>query len=346
MTENNQKLRHDTGYLITIDGGTTNTRAFLWKGNEVIASASRETGVRNTAISHSGDPLKQAVRACISEVMSDAGIEFSQLSGIVASGMLTSNVGLVEIPHLTAPVTAPMLASGIQQILLPDICPVPFHFIPGVKNNVASITEDTFEQMDMMRGEETETFALLKDLPAGETFLIILPGSHTKFVSVDASGAITGCLTTISGELLSAVTCGTILANAVGQRFVSEDAYDAELVQKGAKAAEKSGLGRACFSGRILSTFVTNDQMKIANFLLGAVLQGDVEALRNSSALTVSPETNIIIAGKNPLRQALLDILEDSGYFKQVSGYIPEKGRPLSGIGAKYLYELRRTQAG
>lgn len=349
MTENNQNLRHTnmiaSGYLITIDGGTTNTRAFLWKDNEVVAVSGREAGVRNTAISHSKDLLKQAVKACISEVMADAGIEFCQLSAIVASGMLTSNVGLVEIPHLTAPVTASVLASEIREILLPDICPVPIHFIPGVKNNVSPVTGDTFEQMDMMRGEETETFALLKDLPAGKAFLIILPGSHTKFVSVDISGAITGCLTTINGELLSAVTNNTILANAVGKRFVSEETYDADLVQKGAEAAEKTGLGRACFSGRILSTFVTNDQMKIANFLLGAVLQGDINALQNSNALSVSPDTNIIIAGKNPLRQALFDILENSGYFKQISVYIPEKGYPLSGIGAKYLYELKFRQA-
>ena len=89
-------------YLITIDGGTTNTRAFLWKNNEVIASASREVGARNTAVSSSEVSLKNAVKACINEILKTASVTCDELDGIVASGMLTSNVGLIEIPHLPA----------------------------------------------------------------------------------------------------------------------------------------------------------------------------------------------------------------------------------------------------
>ena len=35
--------------------------------------------------------------------------------------------------------------------------------------------------------------------------ILVLPGSHNKFVAVNADKEITGCLTSISGELLSAI---------------------------------------------------------------------------------------------------------------------------------------------
>lgn len=327
-------------YLITIDGGTTNTRAVLWKNDEVIATAAREVGAQNTATSASENPLKQAVKSCMEEIMEKASVDFTDISAVVASGMLTSNVGLLEIPHLIAPVDAKTLSSNIKPVLLEDVCPLPIHFIPGVKNNVPEITKDNFEQMDMMRGEEVEAFAILKEHPVSRSTLLILPGSHNKFVSVNASGAITGCLTTISGELLSAITRHTLLAKSVNQKFVAAECYDREMVLRGAKTAAENGLGRTCFSGRILGTFVTDDEMQIANFLLGAVLQGDIEAFRHSSALTLETDADIIIAGKNPLRQALIDILKADAPDCEVLEYLPKPGQPMSACGAKYLFEL------
>ncbi len=51
--------------------------------------------------------------------------------------------------------------------------------------------------------------------------MFILPGSHNKFVAMSAEGKILGCMTSISGELLDAMTHHTILADAVGGAFVS-----------------------------------------------------------------------------------------------------------------------------
>lgn len=336
-------MKMKSSYLITIDGGTTNTRAVLWKDNEVSAIAAREVGVRDTAISSSESPLRNAVKACLTEVLEKGKITFDEVESIVASGMLTSNVGLVEIPHLIAPVDAKTLAFSIKPVMLEDICPLPIYFIPGVKNNVSSINKETYEQMDMMRGEEVEVFAILKDQPVGQPMLLVLPGSHNKFISVDKNGAITGCLTTISGELLSAITKNTILAKSTGGKFVSEADYDADMVLRGAHTAAETGLGRTCFSGRILNTFVTGKEIQIANFLLGAVLQGDIEAFKNSKALTLTENAQIIIAGKNPLRQALADILKETCPSYDVQVYVPEAGKPMSACGAKYLYEMYKS---
>ena len=241
-------------YTITIDAGTTNTRAYLWDGSRrLIARAGAAVGVPDTAAAGNNSKAKSAVRGCLEELL---GLE--------------------------------------------DVCPVPIRFIPGVKNAVGEITAENFETMDMMRGEEVETLAILDAYPRGTPYLLVLPGSHTKFVATDEQGRITGCLTTITGELLDCITGHTIIADAVGCRFVSEDGYCREMVLRGFETGKAAGLARGAFAARILNQFGEKDKEKIANFLLGVVLSGDVQSLRGSRALKLSRETRVIVSGKNP----------------------------------------------
>lgn len=44
--------------------------------------------------------------------------------------------------------------------------------IPGVRNHVENIGIDTLEQMDVMRGEETEAVALLRERGKGEDLIL------------------------------------------------------------------------------------------------------------------------------------------------------------------------------
>jgi 2-dehydro-3-deoxygalactonokinase len=253
--------------------------------------------------------------------------------------MITSNVGLVEIPHLIAPAGLADLAAAIQAVPLADVCPLPIHFIPGIKNSSGVSDLSQLEQMDIMRGEEVESCAIIKSRHRGTPMLLVLPGSHTKFVAVDASGMISGCLTTISGELLSCVTNNTIIADAVGRSFVEAETYDRDMTLLGYDIAKKCGVGRACFSGRILNQFVTKDTKKAANFILGAALQNDILAIRNSSAVRADALTTIIVAGKDPFRQAFTDILNHEGAFGKVDTFIPEEGIPLSALGVIAVME-------
>lgn len=331
-------------YVFTVDTGTTNTRVILWDENRnALGVEKRETGVRNTAIDGNNERLKAAVRSCLDTLLKAHGLDYSQVKAIIASGMITSNVGLVEIPHLAAPVSVDDLAAGVRDVLLEDICPIPISFIPGVKNAEGDqVNLGNFETMDMMRGEEVESVAILSRLKAGVPYLLVLPGSHTKFVSVDEAGNITGCLTSITGELLNSITNDTIIADAVGRRFVSMEAYDPEMLLAGYQTAKRCGIGRACFSGRILSQFVTKDQAKLANYILGACLQSDVAAIQNSAALKAGPDTTAIVGGKDPLRRAIADILRHEGCFEEVSLFQPDGDLPLSPTGA-YLIADRRA---
>ena len=327
-------------YIITIDTGTTNTRIILWDANRnQLAIASSATGVRNTAIDGNNIRLKKAVKSCIESVMEEKDLAYDQIKRIIASGMITSNVGLVEIPHVTAPASADDLAKATKSVLLEDIAPIPIWFIPGIKNFSENVNLDNYESMDIMRGEEVESIAIIDEFFDGNPMLLVLPGSHSKFIPVNQNGEITGCLTTISGELLASITNDTIIADAVGRKFVSEETYDKEMLIEGYKNGNKTGVGRACFSARILNQFAIDDKEKVANYILGVVLSSDIQAIKESSVLSVTSDYKIVVSGKNPLRKALCDIMEYSGEFNSIQEFVSEKDTSLSALGAYIIAE-------
>ena len=327
-------------YIITIDGGTTNTRCILWdSAGKRADEACRAVGVRNTAIDGNNQRLKQAVRECLAELTEEKGISWEQIRRVIASGMITSDVGLVEVPHLTAPAGLLELAASIVKKDLKELCPFPIFFIPGIKNAAGELSLDNYEAMDIMRGEETESIPVIEKYHGGLPMMIVLPGSHNKFVSVDAEKRITGCLTSLSGELLSSITNDTILAQAVGRKFLDKKDYDREWILAGYRNARKTGLGRACFSARILFLFKERSVEKIQNYILGAVLAQDVTAVLNSDAVRADRNMVAVVCGKNPLRQALVDILEQEAVFKKVKTFVPDAQMPVSALGAFMIAE-------
>ncbi|WP_138295683.1 MULTISPECIES: 2-dehydro-3-deoxygalactonokinase [unclassified Clostridium] len=320
-------------FLIAIDAGTTNTRAALLdQEGKLIGLQKAAVGVRNTAIDGDNHKLREAVKGCIKALLTNRGLLMADLGGIVASGMITSNVGLVEVPHICAPADAKTLAENVRAITLPEVCDCPIWFIPGIKSAQGPIGLDNFEDMDIMRGEEVESVAVIAQLHRGDPMLLVLPGSHTKFVAVDRARQITGSLTTIAGELLSAITQDTILADAVGRQFVAPGDYDPELMAAGYKEAEKYGLGRAAFLGRILNQFTIKDKTKIANYILGTVVQGDVRAAEQW--LKGRGTGHTVVCGTGTMSRALADALAMDGEFGEVAMFDGDGELPLSTMGA------------
>lgn len=332
-------MKNNKFFYLTIDTGTTNTRVTLWSTDiQKIDIEKKEIGVRNTAIEKSNQNLKKAVKECILTVLKRNDICFENIKCILGSGMITSNVGLFEIPHLIAPVGEKEILEGMKKILLEDVAPIPIWFIPGVKNQKNDdINFQDIEAMDIMRGEEIETIGLLNYFPKNKNYLFVLPGSHTKFVSVDSKGNIVGCLTSITGEILSSITNNTIIADSVGKEFATNETYDKEFLLKGYDISRKTGLGRAAFSTRILNQFLINDKSKLTSYLLGAVLASDMQAVKNSLALKITNQTEIVIAGKDPLKRALVDIFKYDGEFKNIYSAHKDQETDIAGKGSCYL---------
>lgn len=297
-------------YLI-IDGGTTNLRVTLTDlQGRILDGEKRMAGAAQSAEEKSNACLQAAVRESIAALMRRNRLSPGDIDRCLAYGMITSAGGLTEVPHLCAPARLEDFRSNITCRRFEDIAPFPIAFIPGLRNFAGPVTLENLGGMDMMRGEETEALGFYHLVRPHGDCVLMLPGSHNKLIALDKSGAIRGCMTTISGELLAALTHHTVLAEAVDGRFVEMEEYDSEMMLAGARACE-AGMGRAAFSTRILSTLGGVSPQKAASFLLGVVLRADLDALNAFEAAQKGAE--LYIAGKEPLQQALRDLLTAFG---------------------------------
>lgn len=272
---------------VILDGGTTNTRLSLWEGDRCLGSTSRRVG----SCSPERAPLFAAVREALHELLEKTGSRESEISHILASGMITSEFGLFELPHLLAPAGVSELARGVAVRSLPEITSIPFWFIPGVKS-----------EGDRMRGEETECMGILAATGETRRVLLFLPGTHDKLVLCE-DGKILDCLTVLSGEMLAALSQHTVLREAVPS--LPEKADPAWLA-RGAAFAEGKGLGAALFRVRVLSR-EGNPPEALGSFFVGAVLQEDVHAAHAFGKIPAW------VGGKEPLRSELTALLRRAG---------------------------------
>lgn len=321
---------------LIIDCGTTNLRVTMVdsKSFSVLGTQSAAGGVRHTAIDGHNGRLRTMLRECVEGVLAAGAKTVAQVERCVAYGMITSNMGLCEIAHLPAPASAEDFRNGIRRVCFDDIAPFEIEFIPGLKNFSGEVNWDNCSGMDMMRGEEVESIGLYELLAQKEETLLVLPGSHNKFVHMSEDGRILGCMTSISGELLDAVTHHTILAGSVESSFCTASSYCSELAIAGAKECARSGLGRAAFTGRIMNTLGGSAPSAIQSYLLGVVLAEDVRAMR--AFIGEKRSVRICIAGKPPVQQAVYDVLWAMGETgaMQVS---PEVSRGMGLAGVKKI---------
>lgn len=320
-------------YIVTIDTGTTNTRVKVWKDEKVISVSSNEVGVRDTSITGSKQKLQNAVKAAIQDSLSQADITEDDVSIFLASGMITSNVGLYEVPHALAPAGIKELAQGMKKAVIPEVIDKPIWFVPGIKNNVQDINIENFESMDIMRGEETETFGIIESLKIKGPAIVILPGSHSKFINLSEDNKITGCVTTLAGELLSIITKNTIISGPLESRFSNK--ANEMMILKGAQYARTVGLNRACFMIRILDQFTGYDTDDKGSFLEGIVFGTDLMAVKNSTALKLKPELPVIIGGSKALKRTFEILVRSDDYFKgEIKVVDDDVMKDMAGFGA------------
>ena len=275
---------------ITIDGGTTNTRVSLIGNNTILATKKMSIGVgKKDFVS-----LKNAIKTAIAEILSENSLGEKDIKRILASGMITSEYGLCNLPHITAPAGIEELHNERYETVIEDVSEIPFVFMRGIK------TEGTdLYGSDMMRGEETELMGLLKTHK--DACLYVLPGSHSKHISVDRNGRIVAFRTMMTGELFAAVMQHTILRDATS--FEHNEICVSDLFN-GFYYAKKRGTNEALFKTRILKTMFNGTPEQCYSFLLGCVLCDEVESILQAN------ENVVVLGGQKQLRTALAVLLE------------------------------------
>lgn len=290
-------------YCILIDSGTTNSRIRLVEEATSLIKDSEKVkvGVRNTAIEGNSGSLKLHLKEGLRTLLQRNFILPKDINYIVASGMITSNLGIYEVPHVIGPAQVNDFVEQSKVIIIEDFFNIPCIFVPGLSNQ--SISKDTLvdeiNQMDVMRGEEVESIGIMKQLQLSGKGIIVLPGSHTKFVIVDANQSIVSCLSTLGGEILMALQRETILSNSLSSNLVEE--VDKELLTKGFNAAKEYGLTRSFYHVRLLQLFSNLSENQRANYFVGAVIHDDIRSLLQTVGNIEDMEW-IVVGGSNPLR--------------------------------------------
>ena len=276
---------------VIMDMGTSNTRLYMCANNEVFecvkggfgASFGKKNG-RKELCEHIGSLLNELLNKC--------AVKETNVESIVALGMAGSEIGLVDIPHISLPANARTLAESIRKVKIEGIN-IPFLFIPGLKKSSGHMI------LDMMRGEETEAIGLATMISCAEDAIFVLPGTHNKIVHVSSDVNITDFSTTFSGELLDSIISNTILAGQVAHDF---QIIESEVL-KGALYAKENGLNASLFHIRVMAKNGIGVNA-LSSFLYGCVIGEDICLIKK-----IAHGKRIYISGKRTFREVYYMLL-------------------------------------
>lgn len=276
---------------ITIDGGTSSTRVNFVRDREVIDTIKMNIGAR--ASIENRDEYTGAIKSAVEEIISRNNAK--EIERILASGMITCEFGLCNLPHIKTPAGINELHENMYETVIDEISDIPFVFICGVKTDAEEI-----DTLDMMRGEETELMGIINE-EYGEC-VYILPGSHSKIIKTDKESRIVSFSTMLTGEMIASLSQGTILKDAVD---LSVSEINREYLLKGYDYSKSAGINKALFKVRILKNIFGRSKEEIYSFFMGIVLCDEIEEIIKNDVKTV------VLGGKAQIKKAMAVILRE-----------------------------------
>jgi 2-dehydro-3-deoxygalactonokinase len=291
-------------FLAIIDCGTTNSRVFVVDrlGN-TIGKATRKVGVRDTAIHGSNAVLKQGLTETFYDAIQNAHKDLNDLSFVISSGMITSEIGLLEIPHIWAPAGLDELARDIKTVRDPNVFPIdiPIHFIRGIKNKFdpERIELRDVGTLDFMRGEEVQVAGILTQYKIRPPVTIVVLSSHTKFIPIDSQERILGSLTTVSGQVYEALIKETFIGKSIRAEddFDDQEYFDRNIVEIADHWVQHSGFLRSLLMPRFLDTLLKTKWYERKLFVEAGIAAEDMRCLNQFAALGFPTKTAYILVG-------------------------------------------------
>ena len=294
--------------LVCIDLGTTTTRVWRVSGDgRQLARLQAPVGVRDTAREGSAALLRRTLHGLIAQASAPIAGS-APPARVIAAGMITSSLGLREIPHIPAPAGLAELAAATKPHAFPDVTDLPVLLVPGIRFGPPLGAEAApVGETDIMRGEETLCVGLhrLGRAPGGAMLLNL--GSHWKTIGIDADGRVVSSVTTLSGEMMHAVHERTILASALPAE--RPDAWDQEWVEAGMREERASGLARALFCVRLLQLAGSTTPQDRQAYLAGAFIAADMGLV--TAAAAALGQMRMLLAGNHALARAWHGALRD-----------------------------------
>lgn len=290
-------------FIGTVDCGTTNTRVYIVdEHGKILGKGARPVGVRDTATSGSVEALRGGIGAALNEALAAAGKTSADLQFVISSGMITSEIGLKELPHLEATVGLEELANGIARVdpLSPFPDGVPVYFIRGIKNkaNWDSISRAEVGFLDFMRGEETQAMGVVSQKIAEPPFTIVMLSSHTKFVSVNGDGRVAGSITTLSGQIYAGILAESFIGKSVAAPSGEEaPPIDPAIIEEAYRWTMDGGILRSMMMTRFMDVLLSTEWHERKLFVESAIAASDLKAMDSFSLMGLERDTPYVLIG-------------------------------------------------
>lgn len=292
--------------VAVIDCGTTNSRVYITdEAATVLGKASRQIGVRDAAIQGTRDALRLGLRETFDEALRNASIREVDLRCILSSGMITSEIGLIEIPHLWAPCGIDELAHSMLRVQDAAVFPaaVPLYFVRGIKNAFDPDTAGISDAwtLDFMRGEEVQLVGLLSTGRVQPPATVVILSSHTKYVPIDESARIVGSVTTLSGQLYAAIVKETSIGKSIrpDDGGGEEDYFDPQVVDVASGDLARVGLLRCLLFPRFLDTLLKTKWYERRLFTESLIAAEDMRPLAQVAQMSPRSLARFVLVGSS-----------------------------------------------
>lgn len=289
-------IKHEQLYAY-YDVGTTNTRLFLTDCKNVIDYSIVKVGVKDSAIEGSNEKLLKKLYEALFMISKKNEIDISTIKDIWMSGMITNYFGMVELEHISVPVSVDKLLKDTYVYQEKSFFKREIRLVRGIKTakKDEKITLSNIDSMNNARGEEIEVFGVMAKGYASdkEKFVVISPGSHTHFFYVK-EGEIVDILSTFTGELHHAIKSSTILSGELSDK---SDIVRPNDILKGYEFLLKYNFARALYIVHGCKVFGISDNDQRLQILTGIIVGSSLEALNQKISTQWSDATKIIILG-------------------------------------------------
>jgi 2-dehydro-3-deoxygalactonokinase len=303
-------------YFAIIDCGTTNSRIYIVnEKREIVGKSTKKVGVGNVAVRGSNEILKEGLKETFLEAVQKASLKLDDISFAISSGVITSEIGLLEIPHLLAPVSIDELAQNVKKIKDVNIFPldIPVVFVRGIKTtgNIESSNLVDVGKLDFMRGEETQVAGFLSKYNYDLPLTIIFLTSHTKYVSINRKEEIVGSITTLSGQLYEAVSKGTVIRKSIRRTDNFDDSgyFDTKIIENACCWVERGGFLRTLLVPRLADVLLKTKWYERKLFLEAAIAAEDMNAINQFERFSFPKDTDFVIIGENDRRCKIYEYL-------------------------------------
>jgi 2-dehydro-3-deoxygalactonokinase len=240
--------------LFAIDWGTSSARAYaLDSAGRVLSERSAPLGVQRIREGRFAEALRDLC----------GGEDLLQSVPLIASGMIGSRQGWIEAPYCACPAGFDGIAAAL--VAVPG---TRLRVVPGMLCRGADGTPD------VMRGEETQVFGALPAALTGRQ-LIVLPGTHSKWVVAGPSGIETFA-TFMTGEIYAVLREHSILGR------LAASGEDASAQERGIRHSLRrdAALLHDLFSARTLALTEALAPSGVADYLSGLLLGAEIAAAR------------------------------------------------------------------